>query len=141
MYFLLLDNEYFKIIILSILLTYHLVGLKLSFQMLCPWHMVRWTFYIAIQLACTHTQKYRVAYIWNKKLKLGFQRLVRRDKKNFLSNQCKEIEKNNRMRKTSDLFKKIKDTKEIFHAKMGTIKDRNGMDIIDAEDIQKRWQE
>ena len=69
-----------------------------------------------------------------------FQRLARRDKA-FLSDQCKEIEENNRMGKTRDLFKKIRDTKEIIHAKMGTIKDRNSMDRIEAEDIKKRWQE
>ena len=63
------------------------------------------------------------------------------DKKTFLSDQCKEIEENNRMGKTRDLFKKIRDTKGTFHAKMGTIKDRNGMDLIEAEDIKKRWQE
>ena len=67
-----------------------------------------------------------------------FQRLARRDKKVFLSNQCKEIEENNRIGKTRDLFKKIRDTKGIFHAKMGTIKDRNGMDLREAEDIKKR---
>ena len=70
-----------------------------------------------------------------------FQRIVRRDKKDFLSNQCKELEENNRMGKTRDLFKKIRDTKGTFHAKMGTIKDRNDMDLIEAEDIKKRWQE
>ena len=70
-----------------------------------------------------------------------FQRIAGRDKKAFLSNQCKEIEENNRMGKTRDLFKKIRDTKETFHAKMGTIKDINGMDLIEAEDIKKRWQE
>ena len=69
-----------------------------------------------------------------------FQRIARRDKKAF-SNQCKEIEKNNRMGKTRDLFKKIRDTKGIFHAKMGTIKDRNSRDLKEAEDIKKRWQE
>ena len=69
-----------------------------------------------------------------------FQRLTRRDKKAFLSDQCKEIEENNRMGKTS-LFKKIRDTKGTFHAKMGSIKDRNGMDLTEAEDITKRWQE
>ena len=69
------------------------------------------------------------------------QRIARRDKKAFLSDQCKEIEENNRMGKTSDLFKKIGDIKEIFHAKMGTTKDRNGMDLTEAEDIKKRWQE
>ena len=64
---------------------------------------------------------------------------ARRDKKAFLSDQCKEIEKNNRMEKTRDLFKKIRDTKGTFHAKMGSIKDRNGMDLTEAEDINKRW--
>ena len=70
-----------------------------------------------------------------------FQRIARRDKKGFLSDQCKEIEGNNRMVKTRDLFKKIRDTKGTFHAKMGTIKDRNGMDLTEAEDNRKRWQE
>ena len=70
-----------------------------------------------------------------------FQRLARRDKKTFLSDQCKEIEENNRMGKTRDLFKKIRDTKGTFHAKMGSIKDRNGMDLIEAEDIKKRCKE
>ena len=70
-----------------------------------------------------------------------FQRKARRDKKAILSNQCKEIEENNRMGQTSNLFKKIRDTKGIFHAKMGTIKDRNDMDLTEAEDIKKRWQE
>ena len=70
-----------------------------------------------------------------------FQRTARRDKKALLSDHCKEIEENNRMGKTGDLFKKIRDTKRTFHAKMGTIKDRNGMDLTEAEDIKKRWQE
>ena len=70
-----------------------------------------------------------------------FQRIARRDKKDFFSDQCKEIEENNRMGKTRDLFKKIRDTKGKFHAKMGSIKDRNGMDLTEAEDIKKRWQE
>ena len=70
-----------------------------------------------------------------------FQRIARRDKKAFISDQCKEIEEKNRMGKTRDLFKKIRDTKRIFHAKMGTIKDRNGMNLTEAEDIKKRWQE
>ena len=74
-------------------------------------------------------------------LNVEFQRLARRDKKAFLSDQCKEIEENNRMGKTRDLFKKIRYTKEAFHAKMSTIKDRNGTDLIEAEDIKKRWQE
>ena len=70
-----------------------------------------------------------------------FQRTAVRDKKAFLSDRCKEIEENNIMGKTRNLFKKIRDTKEIFHAKMGTIKDRNSMDLTEAEDIKKRWQE
>ena len=70
-----------------------------------------------------------------------FQRIAKRDKKAFLSDQCKEIEENNRMAKTRDLFKKIRDTKRTFHAKMGAIKYRNGMDLTEAEGIKKRWQE
>ena len=70
-----------------------------------------------------------------------FQRTAMRDKKAFLSGQCKEIEENNRMGKTRDLFKKIRDTKGTFHAKMGTMKDRNSPDLIEAADIKKRWQE
>ena len=76
-----------------------------------------------------------------KHLNAEFQRITRRVKKAFFSDQCKEIEENNRMRKTRDLFKKISDTKVTFHAKMGSIKDRNGMDLTEAEDIMKRWQE
>ena len=74
-------------------------------------------------------------------LNAEFQRIGRRDKKTFLSNQCKETEENNRMGKTRDLFKKIRDIKGTFHAKMGSIKDRDGMDLTEAEDIKKRWQE
>ena len=74
-------------------------------------------------------------------LNAEFQRTARRDKKAFFSDQCKEIEENNRMGKTRDLFKKIRDTKAPFHAKMGSIKDRNCMDLTEAEDIKKRWQE
>ena len=73
-------------------------------------------------------------------MNVEFQRRARRDKKAFLSDQCKEIEENNRMGKTRDLFKKIRDTKGTFHAKMGSIKDRNGTDLTEAEDIEKRWQ-
>ena len=76
-----------------------------------------------------------------KHLNAEFQKIARRDKKAFLSSQFKEIEENNRMGKSRDLFKKIRDTKETFHAKMDTIKDRNGMDLIEAKDIKKRWQE
>ena len=74
-------------------------------------------------------------------LNAEFQRIARRDKKAILSDQCKEIEENNRMGKTRDPLKKIRNTKETFHAKMGSIKDRNGMDLTEAEGIQKRWQE
>ena len=74
-------------------------------------------------------------------LNAEFQRTARRDKKAFLRDQCKEIKENNKMRKTRDLFKKIGDTKGTFHAKVGSIKDRNGMDLTEAEDIKKRWQE
>ena len=70
-----------------------------------------------------------------------FQRIARRDKKALLSDQCKEIEENNRMGRTTDLFKNIRDTKGTFHAKMGTIKDENGVDLTEVEDIKKRWQE
>ena len=74
-------------------------------------------------------------------LNAEFQRIARRDQKAFLSNQCKEIEENNRMQKTRNLFKKTRDTKGRFHAKMGIMKDRNGMDLTEAEDTKKRWQE
>ena len=74
-------------------------------------------------------------------LNAQFQRLARRDKKAFLSDHCKEIEEKNRMGKTRDLFKKIRNTKGTFHAKISTIKDRNGMDLTEAEDIKKRWQD
>ena len=77
----------------------------------------------------------------HKHLNAEFQRIARGDKKAFLRDQCKETEENNRMRKTRDLFKKIRDTKGTFHAKMGIIKDRNGMDPTEAEDTKRRWQE
>ena len=76
-----------------------------------------------------------------KHLNAEFQRIARRDKKAFLSDQCKDIEENNRMGKSRNLFKKIRDTKETFHAKMGSIKDRNGTDLTEAEDMKKTWQE
>ena len=76
-----------------------------------------------------------------KHLNAEFQKIARRDKKALLSDQCKEIEENNKMGKTRDLFKKIRDIKGIFHVKMGSIKGRNGMDLTEAEDIKKRWQE
>ena len=78
---------------------------------------------------------------WYTHLNAEFQRIARRDEKAFISDQCNETEKNNRMGKTGALFKKISDTKGIFHAKMSSIKDRNGMDLTEAEDIKKRWQE
>ena len=74
-------------------------------------------------------------------LNAEFQRIAKRDYKAFLSDQCKEIEENNRMEKTRELFKKMRDTKGTFHAKVGSIKNRNGMDLTEAEDIKKRWQE
>ena len=74
-------------------------------------------------------------------LNAEFQKIIRRHNKAFLSDQCKEIEENNKMGKTRDLFKKIRDTEGIFHAKMGSIKDRNGMDLTEAKDIKKKWQE
>ena len=77
----------------------------------------------------------------NTHLNAEFQRIARRDKRAFLSDQCKEKEENNRMGKTRDLFKKIRDTKGTYYAKMGTIKDRNGMDLTEAKDVKKRWQE
>ena len=77
----------------------------------------------------------------DKHLNAEFQRIARRDKKDFFSDQCEEIEEKNRMGKTRDLFKKIRDTKGTFHAKMGSIKNRNGLDLTEAEDIKKRWQE
>ena len=74
-------------------------------------------------------------------LNAEIQRIAKRDKKSFLTNQCKEIEENNRMGKTRDFFKKIRDTRGIFHAKMSSIKDRNGMNLTEAKDIKERWQE
>ena len=102
----------------------------------------KWLFEEALQIA----EKRREAKGKGEKekythLKAEFQRIARRAKKAFLSDQCREIEENNRMVKTGDLFKKIRDTKGTFHAKMGSIKDRNGMDLIEAEDSKKRWQE
>ena len=101
----------------------------------------KWLFEEALQIA----EKRREAKGKGEKerythLHAEFQRIARRDKKAFLSDQCKEIEENNRMEKTRDLFNKIRDTKGTFHAKMGLIKDRNSMDLTEAEDIKKRWQ-
>ena len=91
---------------------------------------------IAVKKRETKSQGEKERY---KHLNAEFQRIARRDKKAFFSDQCKEIEENNRMGKTRDLFKKIRDTKGTFHAKMGLIKDRNGLDLTEAEDIKKRW--
>ena len=96
----------------------------------------KWLSEEALQIAEKRREKERYTH-----LNAEFQRIARRVKKTFLSDQCKEIEENNRMGKTRHLFKKIRDTKETFHAKMGSIKDRNGMDLTEAEDIKKRWQE
>ena len=102
----------------------------------------KWLSEEALQIAMERTEakdngeKERYSY-----LNAEFQRIARRDKKAFLNDQCKEIEENNRMGKTRDLFKKIRDTKEIFLAKMGSIKDRNSMHLTEAEDIKKSWQE
>ena len=100
----------------------------------------KWLFEEALQIAVKRRdeknkeEKERYTH-----LNAEFQRTARRDKKAFFSDQCKEIEENKRMGKTRDLFKKIRDTKGNFHAKMGLIKDRNGMDLIEADDIKKRW--
>ena len=86
-------------------------------------------------------EKRKDAELKDAKLNVKFQRIARRDKKAYLRDQCKEIEENNRMGKTRDFFKKIRDTRENFHTKMGSIKNRNGMDLTEGEDIKKRWQE
>ena len=102
----------------------------------------KWLSGEALQIAVKKREaKSKVEKERYKHLNADFQRIARRDKKAFLGDQCKEIEENNRMGKTRDLFKKIRDTKGTFHAKMGTIKNRNGMDLTEAEDIKKRWQE
>ena len=100
----------------------------------------KWLSEEALQIAEKRRKKKRKKGRY-KHLNAEFQRIVTRDKKAFLSDECKEIEENNRMGKTRDLFKKIRDTKGTFHAKMCTIKDRNGMDLTEAEGIKKRWQE
>ena len=103
---------------------------------------VKWLSEVALQKAVKRREvKSKGEKERYKHLNAEFQRIARRHKKAFLSNQCKEIEENNRMGKTRGLFKKNKDTKGKFHAKMGSIKDRNGMDLKEAEDIKKRWQE
>ena len=102
----------------------------------------KWLFGEAFQIAVKRREvKSKGEKERYKHLNAEFQRIAKRDKKAFLSDQCKEIEENNRMGKTRDLFNKIRDTKGTFHAKMGSIKDRNGIDLTEAEDIKKRWQE
>ena len=106
------------------------------------WKKTKWLSGEALQIAVKRREvKSKGEKERYKHLNAEFQRIARRDKKTFLSDQYKEIEANNRMGKTRDLFKKIRDTKGTFHAKMGSIKDRNGMDLTEAEDIKKRWQE
>ena len=100
----------------------------------------KWLSGEALQIAVKREAKSKGEKERYKHMNAEFQRIAIRDKKAFLSNQCKEIEEN-RMEKTKDLFKKIRDTKGTFHAKMGSTKDRNGMDLTEAEDIKKRWQE
>ena len=105
----------------------------------------KWLSEEALQIAVGKKKKKEVKGKWEKErynhLNAEFQRTARRNKKPFLSDQCREIEENNRMGKTRDLFKKIRDTKGTFHANIVTIKDRNGMDLTEAEDTKKRWQE
>ena len=102
----------------------------------------KWLSGEGLQIAVTRREaKSKGAKERYKHLNSEFQRIARRDKKAFFSDQCREIEENNGMGKTRDLFKKIRDAKGTFHAKMGSIKDRNGMDLTEAEDIKKRWQE
>ena len=101
----------------------------------------KWLSGQALQIAVKREAKSKREKERYKHLNAEFQRIARRDKKAFLSNQCKEREENNRMGKTRDLFKNIRDTKGTFHAKTGMTKDRNGMDLTEAEDIKKRWQE
>ena len=98
----------------------------------------KWLSEEAVKIAVKREAKSKGEKERYKHLNAEFQRIARRDKKTFLSHQCKEIEENNRMGKTRDLFKKIRDTKGTFHAKMGSIKDLNGMDLAEAEDIKKR---
>ena len=102
----------------------------------------KWLSEVALQIAVKRREaKSKGEKERYKHLNAAFQRIAGRDKKAFLSDQCKEIEEENRIGKTRDLFKKIRDTKGTFHANMGLIKDRNGMDLTEAEDIKKRWQE
>ena len=110
------------------------MSLRLSHVVAC----VRMSFFVALKRREVKSKGEKERY---KYLNTEFQRVARRDKKAFLSDQCKEIEENNGMGKTRDLFKKIRDTEGTFHAKMGSIEGRNGMDQTEAEDIKKRWQE
>ena len=112
-----------------------------SINCLFPLHLVaKWLSEEALQIAMKRREvKSKGEKETYTHLNAEFQKIARRDKKDFLSDQCKEIEENKRMGKTRDLFKKIRDTKGIFHTKMGSIKDRNGMNLTEAEDIKKRW--
>ena len=101
----------------------------------------KWLSGEALQIAVKRKMKSKGEKERYKHLNAEFQRIARRDKKAFFSDQCKEIEEKNRMGKTRDVFKKIRDTKGTFHAKMGSIKDSNGMNLTEADDIKKRWQE
>ena len=115
-------------------------GARPSPQKKC--NKAKWLFEKALQIAEKRREvKSKLEKERYPHLNAEFQRIARRDKKAFLSDQCKEIEENNRLGKTRDLVKKTRDTRGTFHAKMGTIKDRNGMDLTDAEDIKKRWKE
>ena len=116
-------------------------GIK-TISMEKKWKKAKWLSEEALQIAVKRREaKSKGENKIYKHLNVEFQRIARRDKKSFLSDQCKEIEENNRMGKMRDLFKKSRDTKGTFHAKMGWIKDRNSMDLTEAEDSKKRWQE
>ena len=115
-------------------------GIKIPMEKKCK--KAKWLSEEALQIAAKRREvKSKGEKERYKHLNAEFQRIARRDKKAFFSDQCKQIEGNNRMGKTRDLFKKIRDTKGTFHAKTGLIKDRNGMDLTEAEDIKKTWQE
>ena len=108
-------------------------------RLLCPWDFPGKS--TGVGCHCLYFSRQHLMQLFRLTLSNAeFQRIARGDKKAFLSNQCKEIEENNRMGKTRDLFKEIRDTKGTLHAKMGSIKDRNGMDLTETEDIKKRWQ-
>ena len=133
--------------------TYRPAEFLFQYPIILPFHIVHWVlkarilkwFAIpfsgeALQIAVKREAKSKGEKERYKHLNAEMQRIARRDMKAFLSDQCKEIEENNRMGKTRDLFKKIRDTKGTFHAKMGSINDRNGRDLTEAEDVKKRWQ-